>query len=1602
MLIRSLATILLFAAFCADSFGDRLPSRVVAYTSQIAPDTGGGNFNTVYAAAMNARGNVAFRAAYSGFGIPANNGLWLERDGVLEAYLLKGDPTPLTDPISGQPLEFGDFEDPNISDEGTNQQGLLTFVSRLFETGERVLWTQTLDDHLNYANDSLLDIVRVNTPAPGTGGQLFYVLNALPLTPGAGGALAVEATVAGAGMPNQSGIWYYDGVELQLVALSGNPAPGLADTTFTGFSSLRRNSDNELYFAASLTRPDFFSFSGLWTSSGGGVPAPLAIQIMDPNTYSYEEIHPSAPLSPNSAGQVVYSSTYDGPEGNVSGISLRPGGSGFVRSDRDGVSNTTTNILLENGEVVFLGTQLAPFARGVYRAFGAVAPLVREGDPAPDLPPGTVFGIFDSVTANRAGQLALQAQLTGGGTTGATDRALYCLALDGSLKLIAREGDVLTLNEAADPANSTVVTLNTVRVTPIGQEGNNAADGRRRFMSEDGKVVWITNFIFNSPPQRAGLAGQGIFVADCGPPLSNQLALPNGQLRGYLDSTLPIATHSGVNVEKATVVAIPQRQYIRDQEPGESEEDYEAYVAGQLTGETNTAHLASADAGKFLFNGLPLAEPVSTGSIRFNAPVYYTVQVTQAESEEIDLDVMDGSTVTVYFTSAVTHNLKARFDNPPDHEFLLAPLDAITAKNALAIELTRRGPENYAPIEAQVQTFLSLIGGNPTAAQIEGVRRAVLAERMARSGVGFADELLGTMLDGLAALVGNLIDNFLPGDNKDLADKRKKYNNLQQGLNFQNLQGRGFLDFNPGDPGAKAALEAHMQKLIEENPDLGIALMADLTKKAGNAVFALVNQALVAAQLDKSLAATAAKGVKLVFDTVMATAITQGVAGAAKPAIKALVQQIIKDSKSVLVDSPAPYSYTAVSADSLESTRQLMEAWGTDNYPAFLQDRRDVNLVDAEMGHAVLVVANSITAYSAAISDAFGGVGADIIGLLGPKGKAVKKVMDVVKYASNGITFGVPFITTYGVIAGPDTEISVTLPGLNATLALQLGLLDRGVKEAFNTMVLPGSAELAAGAKHPAASTPAQSAAEAAARAAVTASVTTAAADFHQAISDLAIALGSDSIFTAVGLTSGAGGNSLLDAYARFRRAVTDVISAQQGAAYADAATLADFEELVEAEILLRIAFSDLIEELEDHFLDVMLVTYASPQDLLYVAERQHLLALLDGFQVGVEAIDALAGSLEVVLSVTQADSPSTTTVSTPAVVAGDLLLTSDSSGESFISQTPEDFTLTVTVRNLGAAMVTGLSAELLVTALEDSVTLNSASEQPVGTGTLAANDGAPGGPDEAELMWSFTYDGDPTAVQRILFLVDLLQNSGPPEDFRPFGDAAILQPDVELTDADLDGMPDGWETAHGLNPAVDDSGDDADMDGLDNARELEIGTDPQSPDSDGDGLDDGEEVVLGADGFVTDPTDADTDDDGVPDNLDGHPLDAGSVAPPAPDDLPGEPVVNVSALSVALTETSATVAIHVSNAGTGILNWTAVSDNEALAVVSPVAPTLAAGAGTLQITAAPSFDFGVPGTVATTVRVFEVGGDEPDYQEIQVTVGEPQPEVIFADGFED
>jgi subtilisin family serine protease len=167
---------------------------------------------------------------------------------------------------------------------------------------------------------------------------------------------------------------------------------------------------------------------------------------------------------------------------------------------------------------------------------------------------------------------------------------------------------------------------------------------------------------------------------------------------------------------------------------------------------------------------------------------------------------------------------------------------------------------------------------------------------------------------------------------------------------------------------------------------------------------------------------------------------------------------------------------------------------------------------------------------------------------------------------------------------------------------------------------------------------------------------------------------------------------------------------------------------------------------------------------------------------------------------------------------------------------------------------------------------------------------------------WEVRYGFDPLDV------LDPGPNNDATEDNDGLTNLEESQNGTDPTDADTDddGMPDGWEVDHGLNPLVNDAALDPDSDGLTNLQEYTLGTHPKDSDTDDDGMPDGWENTHGlnplandasgdadSDGLTnlgeyqnnTDPNDSDTDNDGMPDGWEvTHYLD------PLANDASGDP----------------------------------------------------------------------------------------------------------------
>ncbi|HEY5791804.1 MAG TPA: LamG-like jellyroll fold domain-containing protein, partial [Chthoniobacterales bacterium] len=136
--------------------------------------------------------------------------------------------------------------------------------------------------------------------------------------------------------------------------------------------------------------------------------------------------------------------------------------------------------------------------------------------------------------------------------------------------------------------------------------------------------------------------------------------------------------------------------------------------------------------------------------------------------------------------------------------------------------------------------------------------------------------------------------------------------------------------------------------------------------------------------------------------------------------------------------------------------------------------------------------------------------------------------------------------------------------------------------------------------------------------------------------------------------------------------------------------------------------------------------------------------------------------------------------------------------------------------------------------------------ENPAGAELPIAWQAAPG---NSPLISAFYYNGDtppdPSALKWNFYISD--SNDGDADGLDANKENS-LGTDPADPDTDHDGMPDGWEVDHSLNPrSPNDAPRDADGDGVTNLEEYRYEGDPHDGDADGDGLPDLWEMKEGA-----------------------------------------------------------------------------------------------------------------------------------------------------------
>ncbi len=1054
-----------------------------------------------------------------------------------------------------------------------------------------------------------------------------------------------------------------------------------------------------------------------------------------------------------------------------------------------------------------------------------------------------------------------------------------------------------------------------------------------------------------------------------GNPLFRKVASNAAQLdafaniEGTLRSSLPTLTQTDREVHRARLRLLRQNEgHIRAQMPGEDDQAYAAYLAtktftpvAEITIERNSGGADTfGSPGRFVLENVRLFQAADRGARHVWEPAQYTIEVRAAQTDElvIDPDTMqpiEGKTTPLYFAPTDVRNVFPGAASLGEIE--LVPFIALEAKQSLVDRLSARCAVNYGPTEQGAAAYLEQLRSGTletTPEREEGLKRAIWAERAINGSAALASELLDLSLTGLGTLLADAFADLTDFSSAKLTAAKKRLDRINAtpasavppAFNAAKLRA------------AEKKAAANAQRIVDD------ADLADSMKATVKALKPLVELALVKAGVGPARAASIAGNYTLVVATIFSAIQTGTLRGGAVPLIKKAIEEAVKQVKPLMLDGvdTVAFSYCQSTRDTLSFSVDRMQTWNTSNDAALRAHRGNVvatmTSMNDEASQTIAAVGALLEAASGldTVQDA-----ASVIGKGVKWVKVVEGAANVMKYGFNANAAVTPLVVIYSAVNDFANKAAYQAFGELPPAIVSTGQSVTGDRR---DRVPPGRF--------------------ADRRSSYTANARLTLHDAQPmltALAGLRAALAADDIGTAAEiLTDRAAGSYLAE-----RDAWTASVRAFLVQALAVDPALADAQlgEAIAQTYIEQIELFRLEAELDDVLTDlfeqVLTGEYTSATDPFYVARRGQVLTYVDVVidQVGMltNALDLLGFELDGGLQFQ------------PAVLVDSVTVTSDSSGESAVTATPETFTVRARLRNVSDRAVTNVGARLRVVSPSGAAAALDAAVSAIGS--LAADDGVDGtGTDEAEVAWRVRYQGD-FSPELIVLDVEVVESGAEPTTFFATGSQALLPLDPSVGDTDLDTLPDGYETAHGLDTTRDDAQDDPDGDGLSNRAEYELGTSPAQPDSDGDGASDGDET-LGVDGFTTDPLDPDTDDDGTPDGSDGAPIDGSSTAtpPPAP-----EPIVAVSATTVRLSSANRIALVTVTNAGAGTLEWSASAEDAALIRTSPALPDRRPQGTHLSITAPGSFDFTSSGNFQTRVLVADVSGAVRDSVEIVVNV---------------
>ncbi len=524
---KTIATLclLLFFVFVGNLCATAGTLRTVALSGTHAPGTPAGvnfsNFNFsrfIITPVLNNAGQTAFSGSLTGPGVDSTNerGIWSEGGGSGLALVARsGNQAPGTP----EGVHFRSLSTPALNNAGqTAFWGGLTGTGD--STNDRGIWSEG-------GGSGLALIAREGNAAPGTPEGVHFRFSSrsrIDLNPplNNAGQTAFWGFLTGTGVDgtNDRGIWSEGGGSgLALVAREGNAAPGTPEGVHFGFSSRESHRINpslniagQTAFWGFLTGPgvDSTNNSGLWSEGGGSGLALVAREgNQAPGTpegvhFGFNGMTPAL----NNAGQTAFWGFLTGNEvdgTNNTGIWLEGGGSGLALVARKGnqapgtpegvhfSSLSTIPVLNNAGQTAFsgslTGTGVDGLNFGLWSEGGGsgLALVARSGNQAPGTPEGVHFRSFSTPALNNAGQTAFSGSLTGTGVDGTKDVGIWAEDPLGVLTLIAREGDLLDID---DGPTTDFRTISHLRFVSGSRNKNGGSSG----FNDLGQLAFLATF----------------------------------------------------------------------------------------------------------------------------------------------------------------------------------------------------------------------------------------------------------------------------------------------------------------------------------------------------------------------------------------------------------------------------------------------------------------------------------------------------------------------------------------------------------------------------------------------------------------------------------------------------------------------------------------------------------------------------------------------------------------------------------------------------------------------------------------------------------------------------------------------------------------------------------------------------------------------------------------------------------------------------------------------------------------------------------------------------------------------------------------------------